>query len=162
MFHRNFTKHSKLLLFWSFFLLLPVLAVAQSAQCDAETRRCTALIQMTTEDGSSFGSLGLQLGQINNSEPVLFATLPLGIAVRPGVRVLTHPSAHEVMLAVDTCFPDGCRATAQLTEDELVLLVEADQLSLQFIPFGSKETLSAGLSTSSLMEQLITAGFSIP
>lgn len=162
MFCGNFTKRSKRLLFWISLLFFPVMAAAQSAQCDAETRRCTALVQMTTEDGSYFASLGLQLGQINNSEPVLFATLPLGIAVRPGVRVVIHPSTLEVILTVDTCFPDGCRATAQLTEEELGLLVEADQLSLQFIPFGTTDTLSADLLPSSLTEQLIAVGVSIP
>lgn len=144
--------------------LLPLPGLAQdssAAECDEASGRCTASVRLVAEDGKGFGTIGLQIDK-NGNAPVLFAATPLGIAVHPGVRIITQPGAQELPLAVDACFPDGCRATLELGAEQLAGLTAAETLSLQFIPFSSTETVSADLPAAGILTALRDAGVTLP
>ncbi len=116
---------------------------------------------MQTEDDQLFGTLTMQIGQ-DGSQPVLFAVAPLGIAARPGVRIVVQPTMAEIGLPVDVCYPDGCRASADLSDTQLGQLAAAETLSVQFITFSDGTTLAADIPANSLIAPLVSAGVVLP
>lgn len=144
-------------------LAAPVAALAQdgpTGECDPVTGRCVGVAVLNTEAGERFGTVGLQIGK-DGSDPVLFAISPLGVAVQPGLRVVTDGAGdHE--LAIDACFPDGCRATLALDGETATAVIKAARWSLQFFPFGADKPLSADLDPAPLIEALRAAGATLP
>ena len=151
------------LLFLAPLLAMPAMALAQDgpdAECDEASGRCAAIAVLTSDSGERFGTVGIQIGK-DGSDPFLVAIAPLGIAVAPGVRVVTDGSGdHD--LAVDACFPDGCRATMAIAPDDLAAISGAERWSLQFFPFGADKPLSADLDPKPLIEGLRGAGVTLP
>ena len=133
---------------------------APTAECGAEADRCTVSAVLATDTGERFGTIGLQMGR-DGSEPVAFALTPLGIAVQPGVRIVIN-GKDDLPLAVDACFPDGCRATAALRPEQLAALAAAERLSLQFFAFGADKPLSGDLDAPGLGEAARAAGVTLP
>ncbi|WP_265501127.1 invasion associated locus B family protein [Paracoccus beibuensis] len=148
--------------FCFFSLLAASTAQAQdAATCDAVTNRCTSMVRLVAEENRTFATLSLQMEK-SGADPVLFVTAPLGIAARPGVRVVIDPGAFEIPLPLDACFPDGCRASTELTALQMSQLSEARTLSVQFIPFSSSETVAGDLEAASLISPLKQAGITLP
>lgn len=133
----------------------------EAATCDGATNRCTSLVRLVGEGEQTFAAVSLQADR-TGAEPVLFVTAPLGIAARPGVRIVASPGAAEIALPLDVCFPDGCRASAELTAEQLAALAGAESLSVQFIPFSGTETLGADLEAARLVDPLKAAGVTLP
>lgn len=142
-------------------LLSPGTARAQDATCDAAAGRCTGTARLVDGKGQVFATISLQTAP-DGSEAVLAVTAPLGIAARPGVRVVTQPGAEAILLPIDVCFPDGCRASTDLAPDALAQMVAAQGLSIQFIPFSSTETVAAEMPAADLIAPLRQAGAALP
>lgn len=143
--------------------LLPGGVMAQgaaSAQCPDGGARCTVSVQLRTDTGELFGTMGLQISR-DGGDPVAFALTPLGTAVRPGVRMVTDQSG-ELLLGVDACYPDGCRATLELSPEQLAQLAGAEQLSLQFFPLESDKAISGEVSNPGFADALRAAGVALP
>lgn len=132
-----------------------------AADCDDATGRCSVTTRLETENDGLFATVTLQIGR-DGAQPVLMATVPLGIAARPGVRIVAQPASDAFLLAVDACFPDGCRVSAELQPDDLSRLLGAQALSLQFIAFTDGQTLAADLPAASLADPLRAAGVTLP
>lgn len=133
----------------------------QAASCNAATDRCTSTTRLLADGNETFATVSLQVGK-TGAEPVLYVVAPLGIAARPGVRVVLNPGATEIELPLDVCFPDGCRASTDLTADQLSQLSAAQDLSIQFIPFSSDETVAGELEAASVISPLTQAGVALP
>lgn len=133
---------------------------APIAECATDTGRCVVSAQLRTDAGELFGTLGLQIGR-DGSDPVAFALTPLGIATRPGVRIVTDNNG-ELSLGVDACFPDGCRATLVLSPEQLAQLTATSDMSLQFFPFGADKALSGDVTDANLAKALRDAGVTLP
>ncbi len=104
--------------------------------------RCTAVQTLVNADtGKPFASVGLQINKDGRS-PVFFAIIPLGIAVRPGIRAIIGKT--ELLTQVDVCYPDGCRASLDLDEGQLAALLDGSKLDLQFFPYTTSDTPVAG------------------
>ncbi len=131
------------------------------ATCDAGTDRCTSLVRLVAEGDQTFATVSLQIGK-SGTGPVLFVIAPLGIAARPGVRIIANPGAAEIALPLDVCFPDGCRASAELSGEQLSQVTGAQTLSVQFIPFSSTDTVAGDIATAELVAPLRQAGVSLP
>ena len=143
-------------------MMLGAAAWAQTpATCDDASNRCTSTARLVTEGDAPFATISLQVSR-TGADPVLYVVAPLGIAARPGVRIVVNPGAVEIALPLDVCFPDGCRASTELTQDQLSRLVTAQDLSIQFIPFSSEETVAGEVAASALVDPLTRSGVSLP
>lgn len=147
--------------------IVGLLLAASSAQaqdaaiCDAATNRCTGMARLVAEENKTFATVSLQIDR-SGTDPVLLVTAPLGIAIRPGVRIVLNPGASEIPLPLDVCFPDGCRASTELSAMQMSQLGEAQTLSVQFIPFSSSETVAGDLEAADLITPLKQAGVNLP
>ncbi|WP_207099751.1 invasion associated locus B family protein [Paracoccus shandongensis] len=133
----------------------------EPATCDPATDRCSGLVRLVAEGDQTFATVSLQVGK-SRADAVLFVIAPLGIAARPGVRIVANPGAVEIPLPLDVCFPDGCRASADLSAEQLAQVTGAQTLSVQFIPFSSTETVSGELAVADLIAPLRQAGVNLP
>jgi invasion protein IalB len=68
--------------------------------------------------------------------PTGVATLPLGLALKPGVQILTKASAEPIRLEPEVCYPDGCRAVFNPTPDEQAALTGGDSYAISFFAYG--------------------------
>ncbi|KGJ12969.1 hypothetical protein IX54_14165 [Paracoccus sanguinis] len=155
-----------LLSFGACCLAAPALAAdpSPSTQCEGDAGRCTLTLPLSIAAGKAGeqpvgAALGLQIGR-SGEEPILFALAPLGTAVRPGLRVVL-PGPVEVPLAVDVCFPDGCRASAPLDAAQMSALLSAPQADLQFFPFGAEAPVAAAVTLPDLRGSLTGAGVTL-
>ena len=71
------------------------------------------------------------------------------------------PGPVEVPLAVDVCFPDGCRASAPLDAAQMSVLLSAPQADLQFFPFGAEAPVAAAVTLPDLRGSLSGAGVTL-
>ena len=133
----------------------------EAAACDATTDRCSSMARLMTEADETFATVTLQIDR-SGANPILLVTAPLGIAARPGARLILEPGSAEIPLPLDVCFPDGCRASAELSAAQLSQLAEARSLSVQFIPFSSGETVAGDLGSEDLTAPLRQAGVTLP
>ena len=77
--------------------------------------------------------------------PVLAIFTPLGMATRPGVRLLVDET-RPIPVEVDVCLPDGCRATLELDRLTFETILAAQALTVQYFAFGRPAPLSFPLS----------------
>ena len=76
--------------------------------------------------------LHVQVGFIpNQTHPVAIFTLPLGVALPPGVQMKVDE--HEpVNFPIEVCVQDGCRAGLELTPDRLEMMKKGDKANVTF------------------------------
>lgn len=130
------------------------------ATCDTSSGRCTVGTTMKTDDGKLFGTVMIEVDK-DGADPVLVALTPLGIALRPGVRIVADGAA-EFPLVADACLPDGCRASATLSTEQLATLDAAKSLSLQFFVPGQDQPLAGDVPNPDLIAALKSAGAALP
>lgn len=84
----------------------------------------------------------MSLGYIGaNGEPVLVATLPLGIDLRAGV--VAQADGREAMtLPLQQCIQDGCIASKALDGGTLTALKKTRTPRLGVWPYGAKQSLT--------------------
>ncbi|MFN3959209.1 MAG: invasion associated locus B family protein [Parvularculaceae bacterium] len=79
-----------------------------------------------------------------DKNPTLVLSLPLGLALKEGVALLSGaPGKAPVPAAVDVCFPDGCRATIELTPEALAALTAGDSFEVRFIAYGATDRVES-------------------
>ncbi len=103
--------------------------------CDAEGR-CTVALAVAASDT---GQRAATFFAVVSAAPMrVGAVLPLGIAADAGVRMIVGGDEPVVIAApVRVCYPDGCRATADLSEPEAAALAAADSIEIRYFPFGA-------------------------
>jgi invasion protein IalB len=88
--------------------------------------------------------------------PAFFGVaVPLGTALSPGVRFVAGEEAIEVPF--DVCFPDGCRALRELSDDELEVLTATESADLRFFAFQSETPISVKVPLTGLADAMSDA-----
>lgn len=106
---------------------------------------CTvAARQVSLDEGRLLVSIAMTHG-LEAENPALAVFTPLGVATRPGVRLMVDDSL-PVPIAFDVCLPDGCRATIEPDAGMFEAVVRARSLSVQYFAFGRPAPLSFPLS----------------
>lgn len=121
--------------------------------CDDATSRCTSQAAVTTESGERVAVLGIQINK-DGSGAVLYAATQLGVAVRPGVRMIG--AGFETTLQFDICLKDGCRASTDLDAATLKQVLALTKVDLQMFPFGADAALSVPVPLEGLTTELST------
>ncbi|MES9903853.1 MAG: invasion associated locus B family protein [Sedimenticola sp.] len=82
----------------------------------------------------------------NQKEPAMVVTLPLGVALVPGISVQVD-EGESLNIPYNICINNGCRAGFSVEEPILVLLKKGNRLNISFATIQGKGTkLSTSLS----------------
>ena len=65
-------------------------------------------------------------------KPAMVFTLPLGVALRPGIRVKVDES-EPMNVGYNICLNTGCRAGMELTEKTITLLKQGSKVVITFV-----------------------------
>lgn len=134
-------------------LALPCLILLMHQPAQAWTTECRENrcgISIAVKDEPSDRRL-LSLAVLVNkdgSDPAVVLTTPLGTALEPGARLLIGPQ--EMKLTFKACFPDGCQAYRELSEDEHSVLRSASTVDALFFAQGSDKPFSAKIELTGL------------
>lgn len=139
-------------------------AIAQDAdwQMNCSETGCNIIRSMTENTTGRLVATFLVIVENGKADtPGLGVALPLGLAIEPGVRIVS--GEQTIDLPFQVCFPDGCRAIRAATADEITLLTNADEADIRFFPFGQNRPTSvkvpmAGLSDALAQAQAKVAG----
>jgi invasion protein IalB len=85
----------------------------------------------------------------------LAVALPLGVALAPGVRLVGQDVTTD--LAFEVCYPDGCRAAADLDAAALAVIAALPSIELRAFPFGAERPLAMVIPLDGLAEALARA-----
>ena len=84
---------------------------------------------------------------------VLVMAAPLGVAIKPGMQLVTGENTIDVPIQV--CLPDGCQGTHRLTEVELSRIGALGSVAFRYFPFGKADKpLSATIPMDGLSETI--------
>ena len=119
------------------------------------TLRCSAAAGAVKRDCMMFQNLVLKTGgqpvlQFGigmtpaGSPPTVLVSLPLGIALPPGITIQIDDST-PATFPVERCEPDGCRAGMKLRENTVNQLAQGRQLHVTFYD-GARNPLKVSLS----------------
>jgi invasion protein IalB len=152
MAHMAFKSTSRCLaILVSTFLLSPLQSHAAdwALACDDAKALCVSQGALVSENGDRPAALGLQLSK-DGSNAVIFVTTPLGTAIRPGLKL--RSGNEEFLLVFDVCFPDGCRATSELSSQSLATFLSLTDVDLLLFPFGNDQPLILNVPLKGLKE----------
>ncbi len=86
---------------------------------------------------------------VDDGSASLVLTAPLGIALQAGVRVDVEEQSWTAPLKV--CYSDGCRATIEITNEDLALLLSKPAMDIRYIAFGQENPVLATLPLNGLI-----------
>ncbi len=125
----------------------------------AEGGDCQAFLSLVDKDTNQ-RALTASFHFIEGSAtPTGVVVLPLGVALRPGVRIASDESGagdRPIELTPEVCFPDGCRAVFNLSSDKLAQILSADAFSVRFFPYseGAERPILLSVPTDGLSNAL--------
>ena len=144
-------------------LLCASLVVISTTICAEDTQqilgswtlRCSATAGDAKPDCMMFQNLVLKTGgqpvlqfgigvAPDDSLPTVLVSLPLGIALPPGITIQIDGST-PATFPVERCEPDGCRAGMKLRENTVKQLSQGRQLHVTFYD-GARKPLKVSLS----------------
>lgn len=143
--HLCFTVFSGLLLGFA----LP--SVAQDApqwntSCDGGL--CTLSRQLIDEATGKGVATVLVVVQKASDDILLGAALPLGVALEPGVRFVQGDTL--IQADFEVCYPDGCRAMAELPVTAFEAIDFEKEMDLRVFAFGQDKPLAVTVPLDSL------------
>lgn len=108
---------------------------AWKIQCAAENN-CQAYVNLVSAETNQL-ALTASFHIVAGAErPTAVATIPLGVALRAGVR-LRAPSLQEpIMLEPEVCYPDGCRVVFTPTPAQLAAITRDPSYTINFFSYG--------------------------
>jgi len=120
------------------------------AQADRSEKCFASQYQFVTESGQrvvnvNFGYLGPK------GEAKVVAFLPLGIDLQAGTSIKFEPGP-QVALVVETCLPEGCRATATLNAAAQKAVRESKEINILILPFGKDQLTALAISVKGLAQ----------
>ncbi len=92
------------------------------------------------------------VAQKGTDDLVVGGVVPLGVAIKPGVKVIA--GANEEIGEITVCFPDGCRAVVTTP----ISLVDIDTIELQYFPLNTDRPVAIPVPLGGLPEALTEAG----
>ena len=120
-------------------VLLTTGAKAWTTEC--KDQRCGISINVNDEAKKQRLLTLAILVNKDGTDPSLFMTAPLGLALEPGARLVI--GTREIALKFKVCYPDGCQAVASLTAADLADLRAAASVDTRFFVQGNEKPLSA-------------------
>lgn len=105
---------------------------------------------ISTADDTAFAVLEVLINTETGDASIVM-TVPLGVAVEPGVSLSASGSVWHAPVKV--CHVDGCRATVDVDAAAFGLLLQQPQFDIRYIPFGDDQPRSATVK----LEGLVTA-----
>lgn len=106
-----------------------------SATCEDDL--CLFRKTVSSPDGTGASALFEILIDTENGDASVVVTAPLGIAVEPGVRLITE--GREWRANVRVCEAEGCRAIVKLNAEDLGIFLQRPDLEMQFYVFGNND-----------------------
>lgn len=87
--------------------------------------------------------------------PTMLITLPLGVALAPGVQVEAGPDKQRLAMKAEACFPDGCRFAAEIGPEAIAALDAAPTFTVRFFVYAKDNELrEAAVPTEGLKQAL--------
>lgn len=116
---------------------------------DCEEDFCVFRKTLTFVNSDSAFALFEILINTTSGNASLVLTAPLGVALQPGIQVIVEEQ--EWLAPLKVCYGDGCRATIEISNDDLALLLQKKTMEIRYIPFGKQNPLSAILPLNGLI-----------
>jgi len=141
-----------LILLMSLFLWAPASAEEVSPgnwSSDCEEDYCVFRKTLTFSGQDNAFALFEILINVASGESSIVLTAPLGVALQPGVRIVVE--GREWFAPLKVCYTDGCRATVEISNDDLALLLQRQTMDIRYIPFGRDNPISAILPLNGLV-----------
>jgi invasion protein IalB len=122
--------------------------IACEIQVD-KTEKCFASqYQFVTESGQRI--VNVHVGYFGpKGEAIVVAFLPLGIDLQAGTSIKFEPGP-QVALAIETCVPEGCRASALLDAAAQKAVREAKSINILMLPHGKDQLTTIAISVKGL------------
>lgn len=120
------------------------------AQADGSEKCFASQYQFVTASGQrvvnvNFGYLGPK------GEAMVVVYLPLGIDLQAGTSIKFEPGP-QVALVVETCVPEGCRATAILNPAAQNAVRKSKEINVLMLPFGKDQLTALAISVKGLAQ----------
>ena len=135
------------LLISSGFFFLPE-TPAQAWTTDCQENRCGASVAVKDEVSNRKLLSFAVLVNRDGSDPAVLLTTPLGTALEPGARIVA--GSQDIPLTFKACYPDGCQAYGELTEDQRSALSNATTVEARFFAQGNDKPYSAEIELTGL------------
>ena len=158
------TRRLPALLFFSLACAAPSWAEAESADpkwvwsAACEDGFCVFRRAIETQGNDTTSALFEVLVNTESGEASMILTLPLGVALEPGVRLIVE--GREWVAPLKVCLPDGCRATVDINAADFGLLLQRPVLDIRYIAFGADTAISVKLPISKLVGAMSKPGLS--
>ncbi|MGV8951340.1 MAG: invasion associated locus B family protein [Cypionkella sp.] len=115
-------------------------AAEQQWASSCEATSCTLSLNVLDAASSKPVSTILVVVTTADKQPLIGAALPLGSALEPGIRIVQGDTTINAKFQV--CYPDGCRALAEMTNESLDTLALADKMEVFAFPYSSDKPIS--------------------
>lgn len=123
-------------------------------QC-AEEGDCQAYVNLAEEATGKLALTASVHHVAGAPAPTMLITLPLGVALAPGVQIDAGGQTQRLALKAEVCFPDGCRFAAELAPDMIAALDAAPAFNVRFFVYAKENLLrEAEAPTEGLKEAL--------
>jgi len=156
----NIARTMLAILVVTFFNASMAVAQAQTGQwawtSACEDGYCVFRRALETPGQDSPAALFEVLVNTENGEASMVLTLPLGVALEPGVRLIVEGREWSAPLKV--CLPDGCRATVDINASDFGLLLQRPVLDIRYIAFGADTATSVKLPINKLVAAMSKPG----
>ena len=116
---------------------------------DCRENYCVFRKTLTFEQTENTFALLEILIDTDTGQASIVLTAPLGVALEPGIRMIVQGREWHAPLKV--CYTDGCRASVEITSEDLALLLQKPQIDIRYIPFGREKPISAVLPLNGLL-----------
>lgn len=122
--------------------------IACEIQADKSEKCFASQYQFVTESGQRI--INVHVGYFGpKGEAIVVAFLPLGIDLQAGASIKFEPGP-QVALAVETCVPEGCRASALLDAAAQKAVREAKAINILMLPHGKDQLTAIAISVKGL------------
>ncbi len=131
----------------------PANAALWTTECNDQ--RCGFSIAITENASQKKLVVFTVLSPKNTDSPSVLIVTPLGAALEPGARILF--GQEELVLIFKVCLNDGCRAFADVTDNQLDKLVAAKMIEVRFFAQTQPAPYSVKFATDGLAEAIAAA-----
>ncbi|MBB5517800.1 invasion associated locus B family protein [Amphiplicatus metriothermophilus] len=108
---------------------------AWKIQCEANAP-CLAYVNLMDAESEQLALTAAFYFIPGAEAPTAVLTFPLGVALKPGLRLSSAALGEPIALQPEVCYPDGCRAAANLTAEQAAALNQQEHFRVSFFVYG--------------------------
>lgn len=123
-------------------------------QSDCDQSYCAFRKNLSLGGDATFAFLEILFNRVDGASTFVL-TAPLGVSLEPGVRLDVAGKNWDLPLKV--CYADGCRATLDISSEDLAILLQKPTMDIRYIPFGTDVPRSATLPLDGLVAAISRA-----